>query len=318
MTKVIESLAVPQVKGSPIEASCNRADTNTLIEETMQALHSVVQAGYHVLYICMSPCWATDTFGIGCIPLLDDWPLALSARKHAVNSYVQHKSDKDIMSRFEEAVKKKGARTAQIALAWSMTQDIITALIIGTMSLKNLQDLIDVLVSYFQQSMMCMYQEELAHEGDNGVSRVGDNGADNTSKVTRSKSNSELSSLGIGLLGFGKNMNVEVLDVLLKEELGHGNGKRAARAGLDLALRVSENLCRCGTYKPNGRAIGYQEGGLEGCVLKPLAFGGVQCFCLQLSVVEPNLKPDAQDPDALVLGSTSTDDIDVRGVVKLP
>ncbi|KAF8627038.1 hypothetical protein AX15_004562 [Amanita polypyramis BW_CC] len=36
---------------------CHRFDYNTPIEETMQALHDVVQAG-HVRYIGMSSCWA--------------------------------------------------------------------------------------------------------------------------------------------------------------------------------------------------------------------------------------------------------------------
>lgn len=31
---------------------------------------------------------------------------------------------------------------AQIALAWSMAQDLVTAPIVGTTSLKNLQDLL--------------------------------------------------------------------------------------------------------------------------------------------------------------------------------
>ncbi|KAG1822895.1 aryl-alcohol dehydrogenase [Suillus subaureus] len=165
--------------------SCNRFDTETPIEETMQALHDVVQAGY-VRYIGMSSCWAYQyyaitnhltpfismqnhhnliyreeeremfptlkMFGVGCIP----WsPLARGLLTRplgektvrgksdsAINSYVQHESDKDIMSRLEEVAKKKGASMAQIALAWSMAQNIVTALIVGTTSLKHLQDLL--------------------------------------------------------------------------------------------------------------------------------------------------------------------------------
>jgi aryl-alcohol dehydrogenase-like predicted oxidoreductase len=36
---------------------CHRFDPDTPIEETMQALHDVVQAGY-VRYLGMSSCWA--------------------------------------------------------------------------------------------------------------------------------------------------------------------------------------------------------------------------------------------------------------------
>ncbi|KAG1872380.1 aryl-alcohol dehydrogenase [Suillus subalutaceus] len=152
--------------------------TRTSIEETMQALHDVVQAGY-VRYIGMSSCLAYQyyaitnhltpfismqnhhnliyreeeremfptlkMFGVGCIP----WsPLArglLTLRgksDSAINSYVQHESDQDIMSRLEEVAKKKGASMAQIALAWSLAQDIVTAPVVGTTSLKHLQDLV--------------------------------------------------------------------------------------------------------------------------------------------------------------------------------
>ncbi|KAG1885006.1 aryl-alcohol dehydrogenase [Suillus subluteus] len=170
--------------------SCNRFDTETSIEETMQALHDVVQAGY-VRYIGMSSCWAYQfqamqnyaitnhltpfismqnhhnliyreeeremfptlkMFGVGCIP----WsPLARGLLTRplgektvrgksdsAINSYVQHESDQDIMSRLEEVAKKKGASMAQIALAWSLAQDIVTAPVVGTTSLKHLQDLV--------------------------------------------------------------------------------------------------------------------------------------------------------------------------------
>ncbi|KAF8556150.1 aryl-alcohol dehydrogenase [Imleria badia] len=172
---------------------CHRFDKETPIEETMQALHDVVQAGY-VRYIGMSSCWAyqckstfseesTDCtltcntdyaitnrltpfismqnhhsliyreeeremfptlkmFGVGCIP----WsPLARGLLTRplgektirgntdlAINSYIQHESDEDIVNRLEEVSKKKGASMAQIALAWSMAQDVVTAPIHGT------------------------------------------------------------------------------------------------------------------------------------------------------------------------------------------
>ncbi|KAG2090506.1 NADP-dependent oxidoreductase domain-containing protein [Suillus cothurnatus] len=85
-------------------------------------------------------------FGVGCTP----WsPLARGLLTRplgdkivrgksdfAINSYVQHESDKDIMNRLEEVAKKKGASMAQITLAWSMAQDILTTPIVGTTSLK--------------------------------------------------------------------------------------------------------------------------------------------------------------------------------------
>ncbi|KAK7047649.1 hypothetical protein VNI00_006417 [Paramarasmius palmivorus] len=50
-----------------------------------------------------------------------------------------------IVARVEELSKKKGASMAQIALAWSMAKDGVSAPIVGTTSIKNLMDLIGAL-----------------------------------------------------------------------------------------------------------------------------------------------------------------------------
>lgn len=63
----------------------------------------------------------------------------------------------------------------------------------------------------------------LAHERDDAVSRMRDNSADNTSEVTRSESNTKLSSLGICFFGLREDVSVKELDNLFKEEeFGHG------------------------------------------------------------------------------------------------
>jgi len=51
-------------------------------------------------------------------------------------------ANKITLSRVEELAKKKGVTMAQISLAWIMHRDGVTAPIIGTTSLKNLEDLI--------------------------------------------------------------------------------------------------------------------------------------------------------------------------------
>ncbi|EIW83033.1 aryl-alcohol dehydrogenase [Coniophora puteana RWD-64-598 SS2] len=92
-------------------------------------------------------------FGVGSIP----WsPLArgLLTRPYGqetvrgktdftINSYVQHEGDKTILERLEEVAQKKGASMAQIALAWSMGKEGVTAPIVGTTSLSNLMDLLE-------------------------------------------------------------------------------------------------------------------------------------------------------------------------------
>ncbi|PIL26151.1 transporter [Ganoderma sinense ZZ0214-1] len=169
---------------------CHRFDYDTPIEETMQALHDVVQAGY-VRYIGMSSCWAYQfhamqnyaithnltpfvsmqnhyslmyreeeremmptlkMFGVGSIP----WsPLGrgLLCRPFDAEATLRKKTDgyqsiydlgflPELTGRIEELAKKKSVSMAQISLAWCMSKDGVTAPIIGTTSLQNLEDLL--------------------------------------------------------------------------------------------------------------------------------------------------------------------------------
>ncbi|KAI1785407.1 Aldo/keto reductase [Ganoderma leucocontextum] len=169
---------------------CHRFDNDTPIEETMQALHDVVKAGY-VRYIGMSSCWAYQfhamqnyaithnltpfvsmqnhyslmyreeeremmptlkMFGVGSIP----WsPLGrgLLCRPFDAEATLRKKTDgyqsiydigflPTLTSRIEELAKKKGVSMAQISLAWCMAKDGVSAPIIGTTSLENLEDLL--------------------------------------------------------------------------------------------------------------------------------------------------------------------------------
>ncbi|KAI0669366.1 Aldo/keto reductase [Trametes maxima] len=171
---------------------CHRFDYDTPIEETMQALHDVVKAGY-VRYIGMSSCHAYQfhqmqnyaithnltpfismqnhyslvyreeeremfptlkLFGVGSIP----WsPLARGLLGRPLKSETQRtKTDSyqfiydstalpEIVGRVEELSKKKGASMAQIAIAWMLTKPGVTAPIIGTTNLKNLEDILGAL-----------------------------------------------------------------------------------------------------------------------------------------------------------------------------
>jgi len=171
---------------------CHRFDPETPIEETMQALHDVVQAGY-ARYIGMSSCWAWQFhamqnyainnkltpfismqnhyslayreeeremmptlkhFGVGSIP----WsplargfltrPLDQQTTRAATDEFMKWYSTKgregnlEIVKRVEELSKKRQYSMAQIALAWILAKDGVTAPIVGTTSLDNLKDLI--------------------------------------------------------------------------------------------------------------------------------------------------------------------------------
>ncbi|CAE6532779.1 unnamed protein product, partial [Rhizoctonia solani] len=170
---------------------CHRFDYDTPIEETMQALHDVVQAGY-VRYIGMSSCHAYQfhamqnyainnkltpfismqnhhsllyreeeremiptlkMFGVGMIP----WsPLARGLLTRPFNETTLRSStdpvikaiekvkeaNKEIIIRVENVAKARGISMAQVAVAWSLSRDGVSAPIIGTTNLKNLEDII--------------------------------------------------------------------------------------------------------------------------------------------------------------------------------
>ncbi|CCO33888.1 Putative aryl-alcohol dehydrogenase C977.14c [Rhizoctonia solani AG-1 IB] len=170
---------------------CHRFDYDTPIEETMQALHDVVQAGY-ARYIGMSSCHAYQfhamqnyalnnkltpfismqnhhsllyreeeremvptlkMFGVGMIP----WsPLArgllsrpfdettLRSETDAMVKAIENvkQANKEIIFRVEKIAKTRSISMAQVAIAWSLSKDDVSAPIIGTTSLKNLEELI--------------------------------------------------------------------------------------------------------------------------------------------------------------------------------
>ncbi|KAK2467736.1 hypothetical protein APHAL10511_000031 [Amanita phalloides] len=168
---------------------CHRFDKNTPIEETMQALHDVVKAGY-VRYIGMSSCWAWQFhamqnyaitnkltpfismqnyynvlyreeeremfptlkhFSVGSIP----WsPLArgvlarpahVKTKRGETDRYIARIKSTEtdaIVERVQEIAKKKDIGMAQVALAWVMANDAVTAPIVGISSVDNLKDII--------------------------------------------------------------------------------------------------------------------------------------------------------------------------------
>ncbi|TEB04118.1 Aldo/keto reductase [Coprinellus micaceus] len=149
---------------------CHRFDYETPIGETMQALHDAVQQGL-VRYVGMSSSWAYQPtvcnldyaiankltpfhLGIGCIPwsplargyLSRPWPTG----DDAANKTAREETDRfsglyknmspEITQRVQELAEKKGVSVSQIALAWVMSKDFVTAPIIGVTDIKKLED----------------------------------------------------------------------------------------------------------------------------------------------------------------------------------
>ncbi|OBZ75777.1 Versiconal hemiacetal acetate reductase [Grifola frondosa] len=174
-------------------AAGHRFDYSTPIEETMQALHDVVKAGY-VRYIGMSSCYAYQShtlvhamqnyainnkltpfismqnhysliyreeeremfptlklFGVGSMP----WsplgrgvltrPISAQSKRGDTDWFINRykgSSTTDIVNRVEEIAHKKGISMAQVAIAWVLSRDGVSAPIVGTTSLDNLKDIL--------------------------------------------------------------------------------------------------------------------------------------------------------------------------------
>ncbi|KAH9004681.1 aryl-alcohol dehydrogenase [Lactarius hatsudake] len=155
----------------------HRFDPSTPIEETVQALHDVVKAGY-VRYTGMSSCYAwkyyaitnnltpfismqnhhwlvyreeeremfptLNHFGVGIIP----WsPLARGLLTHPFKTdRVMTRGNTDLSvntTEYLEGAGTKGIVNRSVSLAWSPTR--VTAPVIGSTSIKNLEELIKYL-----------------------------------------------------------------------------------------------------------------------------------------------------------------------------
>ncbi|KAJ7122213.1 NADP-dependent oxidoreductase domain-containing protein [Mycena epipterygia] len=152
---------------------CHRFDPDTPIAETMHALDDVVKAGL-VRYIGMSSCWAWQFhamqnygisnnltpfismqnqysllyreeeremfptlkhFGVGSIP----WsPLSRGALSRPLSKETARLASDAV----EELATKREISMAQIAIAWIISKDGVSAPIVGTTSLENLADVV--------------------------------------------------------------------------------------------------------------------------------------------------------------------------------
>jgi len=173
---------------------CHRFDYKTPLEETMQALHDVVQTG-KVRYIGMSSCYAWQFqamqqyaihnrltpfismqnlynaiyreeeremlptlkhFGVGCIPWsplargflarpVDSEDTSRGGSDHLVKKMTSAESDAKINAAVAELAKAKGYSMAQIALAYVLSKDLISAPIVGSTKLESIKELVGAL-----------------------------------------------------------------------------------------------------------------------------------------------------------------------------
>ncbi|KAG9017632.1 hypothetical protein FRB90_000425 [Tulasnella sp. 427] len=150
---------------------CHRFDHNTPVEETMEALHDVVKAGY-ARYIGMSSCFAwqfqkmqnyarsrglTEFISIQnlynpvyreeereMIPLLKDLGVGMINWSPNAGGYLARpyggQTERGDTDQVQEIASARGVSMAQVVLAWSLSKDFISAPIVGASSLEKLRD----------------------------------------------------------------------------------------------------------------------------------------------------------------------------------
>ncbi|KAF8681538.1 Aldo/kereductase family [Rhizoctonia solani] len=110
---------------------CHRFDYNTPIAETMQALHDGGGTGDDA-HIENVRSWID--------PLVSPSQRILDS---LIGRYGKaHEGNSEIVRRVESLAKKKNLTMAQVALAWVMSKDQVSAPIVGTTNIKNLEELI--------------------------------------------------------------------------------------------------------------------------------------------------------------------------------
>ncbi|CAG8585929.1 3869_t:CDS:2 [Acaulospora colombiana] len=153
---------------------CHRFDPNTPIEETMKALHDVVQAGY-ARYIGMSSCYAYQFQAMQNYAISHNLTPFISMQNHQSLIYREEEremnptckmlvaatsargevdwygpamkgnyveSSNEIIRRVEKLAKEKGVSMAQISLAWLLHQDVVAAPIVGMHSVDRVHDIV--------------------------------------------------------------------------------------------------------------------------------------------------------------------------------
>ncbi|KZP26869.1 Aldo/keto reductase [Athelia psychrophila] len=86
--------------------------------------------------------WSPLARGLLTRPLGEQAATKRGAVDRIIHRYTQFDGDKEIVNRVEALAKQKNASMAQVALAWVMQRDGVSAPIVGTTSLENLRDLV--------------------------------------------------------------------------------------------------------------------------------------------------------------------------------
>jgi len=168
---------------------CHRVDPDTPIEETMQALHDIVKAGY-ARYIGMSSCWGWQFHKMQAyakqhnltefismqnlysaiyreeeremIPILKDLGVGMIPWSPMAQGYLAKPLDETslrrqvaeqstltkvpflgaVNKRIQEIAQERQISMAQVAIAWCLSKDFMTAPIIGATSVDKLRDVV--------------------------------------------------------------------------------------------------------------------------------------------------------------------------------
>ncbi|TFK37851.1 aryl-alcohol dehydrogenase [Crucibulum laeve] len=86
--------------------------------------------------------WSPLARGLLSRPFVNSTATSRGEMDRLINGYGRNKGTEEIVDRVEKIAKEKGISMAQVALAWVMQRDGVSAPIVGTSSLANLYDLL--------------------------------------------------------------------------------------------------------------------------------------------------------------------------------
>ncbi|MEC0372276.1 aldo/keto reductase [Paenibacillus chibensis] len=119
----------------------HRWDYRTPIEETMEALHDVVKAG-KARYIGASAMYAWQFLKALHVAENNGWTRFVSMQNHYDSTA---DTDRQIVEEVAAIAEKRGVPRVQIALAWLLQKEPVTAPIIGATKISHLEDAVAAL-----------------------------------------------------------------------------------------------------------------------------------------------------------------------------
>lgn len=123
----------------------HRFDPETPVEETMAALHTLVRSG-KVRYLGASSMWAWQFAKMQTAAVLHGWtPRTARSSADEVARAFDRDVDKPVVDAIQSVAESRGVPMAQVALAWVLSQPVVSCPIVGATRPEHLRDAVAAL-----------------------------------------------------------------------------------------------------------------------------------------------------------------------------